>query len=199
MNDFLVGAPFVDLTAERPDSGAACVIYGSKTGLSNLHLSGTIDPTKGFVMITGAEAFDQIGNSVASAGDTNGDGIYDLLIGAKYANNEAGKVYVIYGNKNSLRDIDLTDGLDASQGFQITNATSDQVVYSVSGLGDIDADGIHDIIVSSTNSDPLENGDRIGGAYVIFGSKTFPDIVGMPLEMQCQVQEILMAMVLLRF
>ena len=57
------------------------MVFGQASGFSsNLDLS-ALDGNNGF-KINGEAAFDDSGNSVASAGDVNGDGLADLIIGA---------------------------------------------------------------------------------------------------------------------
>ena len=89
---------------------------------------------------------DSSGHSVKEAGDVNGDGFADVIIGAPNANNYAGISYVIYGG-TSLSTIDLSN-LNPTQGFSISsseiNANNGN---SVSGAGDVNGDGYDDIIV----------------------------------------------------
>ena len=77
--DLIVGAAMPIRTAV--DSGASYVVFGKAAGFAaNLDLS-TLDGTNGF-KLSGAAAGDQCGFSVASAGDVNGDGFADLIVGA---------------------------------------------------------------------------------------------------------------------
>ncbi len=151
-------------------AGEAYVIYG-KTGSTR----GTIDLTTlaasdGFV-IQGDAAFDQAGVSVSNAGDVNGDGIDDLIVGARYGSDGgtyAGEAYVIYGKTGSTRGtIDLTN-LAVSDGFIIQGDTAgDGAGFSVSNAGDFNGDGIDDLIVGARRGD--DGGYSAGEAYVIFG------------------------------
>jgi Ca2+-binding RTX toxin-like protein len=129
-----------------------------------------LTPAQGFI-IQGDVAYDQAGFSVSSAGDINGDGFADLIIGAFYGDNggyNAGEAYVIFGKAGATRtDIDLTS-LVASDGFIIQgDVDSDRAGFSVSSAGDINGDGFADLIVGAPYGD--NGGDRAGEAYVIFG------------------------------
>jgi len=147
-------------------TGKVFVIFGSKNGLSNLIVSSGISPSQGLV-IYGAQPGDQLGNSVSYAGDVNDDKIDDIIIGALSAQGGKGMAYVIYGSKNPPAVINLTQGLDPSQGFAIYGATLyDWLGKSVSWAGDVNNDKIDDVIVGAYGA---KNGT--GAAYVIFGKK----------------------------
>jgi hypothetical protein len=82
-----------------------------------------------------------LGLSVSSAGDVNGDGFDDLIVGARGAN----AAYVVYGNAAGLA-VDLASGsIAADKGFQITGPSS--LGQSVSSAGDMNGDGFADLIV----------------------------------------------------
>jgi hypothetical protein len=135
------------------------------TGTPALDL-GSLDGTEGF-RITGA-AGDLVGRSVRSAGDVNGDGIADIVVGAPGAESgaeaDAGESYVIFG-KASWADTPVFDpaNLDGSNGFRLVGAhTGNRSGYSVSSAGDVNGDGFDDLIVGSPY-------DSAGEAYVVYG------------------------------
>ncbi|MGV0102458.1 FG-GAP repeat protein [Nostoc sp. DSM 114160] len=110
------------------------------------------------------------GFSVSNAGDTNDDGIDDLIIGAIGASQS----YVVYGGKNvgSGGTFDLSS-LNGTNGFAINGAISGirEAGRSVSNAGDINGDGIGDLIIGAWLSSP--NGNlQAGQSYVIYGSAT---------------------------
>ena len=157
-------------------SGQSYVIFGNKTGFaSSLDLS-LLNGINGFAM-NGINADDESGNSVSSAGDVNGDGIADIIIGALRAspngNYVAGQSYVIFGNKAGFASsLDLSS-LNGINGFTINGINvGDESGNSVSSAGDINGDGIADIIIGASGA--LSNGiSSAGQSYVVFGAKAW--------------------------
>ncbi|MEH2246141.1 hypothetical protein [Nostoc sp.] len=155
-------------------AGQSYVVFGGK----NLGSGGTLNlsslnGTNGF-LINGIAAYDYSGTSVSNAGDINNDGIDDLIIGAPYASpngiDTAGQSYVVFGGKNlgSGGTLNLSS-LNGTNGFLINGiAKGDLSGYSVSNAGDINNDGIDDVIIGAPYADP--NGiDTAGQSYVVFG------------------------------
>jgi hypothetical protein len=135
----------------------------------------------------GTEASDGAGASVASAGDVDGDGLADLIVGAAWADgggNNSGEVYLISGADLAAADaadgaadgvIDLDfitdpdfDRTDAGS-YQFVGAESgDQVGWSVSSAGDVDGDGRADLLVGAPTADG--GGSTSGEASLILAS-----------------------------
>ena len=139
----------------------------------------TLSPSAGFI-IQGDELYNFLGHSVSSAGDINGDGLDDLIVGA-YAGDgagyTAGEAYVIYGGNfgsvdSTGRAVIDTTNLSPSEGFIIQgDAEFDLLGWSVSSAGDINGDGLDDIIVGAHRGDgaEVEGSSHVGEAYVIYG------------------------------
>lgn len=163
-NDLIMGAPLND--GGGANSGAAYVIFGRDSNYLGAINLATLAPEVGF-KISGATAGDLAGYGVSSAGDINGDGIADLIIGAPQDGlTGAGRAYVLYGRQD-IGAIDLAE-LTESQGFAISGeANGDMAGFNVAGAGDINGDGIDDIVIGATLQD--SGGSNAGAAYVIFG------------------------------
>ncbi len=180
IGDVLIGAPGAG-NEMRNDSGSAYVVYGSKALDRSAIAVGSISPTVTslWFRIDGAAARDDLGYSVAGAGDVNGDGIADVAIGAVGAANNArassGSAYVIYGERTAdPADIDLAaiTTTQATRGMRIDGAAPGELTgYSVAGVGDVNADGIDDLAIGSPAA--ANNGrPRSGSADVIYGQRT---------------------------
>lgn len=129
----------------------------------------TLDGLTGFV-INGSGPFNYAGGAVRSAGDVNNDGITDIIIGATSAGPEgAGSAYVVYGRSSGFDNSVVLSALDGSNGFELRGINrGDRAGYSVSGAGDVNADGIDDFIIGADKASP--NGPSSGESYVVFGS-----------------------------
>lgn len=164
IDDFAIGAP------SASGSGAVWVIFG-QTGATRANINlGSLAASDGF-LILGDAAGDSFGNSVAGAGDVNGDGFDDIVIGAPFGDDggaNAGEAYIIFGRAGATRaTIDVTS-LAAADGFiTIGNLDDERAARAVSGAGDINGDGIDDFLVGAPYSD--DGGNIRGKVYVVFG------------------------------
>ncbi|MBW4641106.1 MAG: FG-GAP repeat protein [Gloeocapsa sp. UFS-A4-WI-NPMV-4B04] len=166
-DDILIGAPSATRNGQN-GAGESYVVFGSSGGFSaNFNLS-TLNGSNGFV-ITGINAFDSSGDSVSSAGDINGDGFDDLIIGADGADPN-GQSYVVFGSSGEFSANLNLSTLNGSNGFAINGINqSDYSGSSVSSAGDINGDGFDDILIGAPGAD--FNGQNLAGeSYVVFGS-----------------------------
>ena len=164
LDDLLVGAPGHSYW----DSGRAYLILGSTLASST---SPTIDLGDADFIFTGEGSADYASNSVSTAGDVDGDGLADIIIGA-YGNNNAGAnagaAYLVLGRtvvSSPSTELDLGDA-----DVVFTGAASDDLAGgSVSTAGDVDGDGLDDIIIGASD---IGSGWGTGAceAYLILGS-----------------------------
>jgi hypothetical protein len=172
-DDLIIGAPEAD--PNGISSGQSYVVFASNSGFgAGLDLS-TLNGSNGFA-INGIAAGNRSGWSVSSAGDVNGDGFDDLIIGTRLDSPNglpfAGQSYVVFGSNSGFgAGLDLST-LNGSNGFAINGiAAGDRLGLSVSSAGDVNGDGFDDLIIGAANTDP--NGIRYAGqSYVVFGSNS---------------------------
>jgi hypothetical protein len=158
----------------RSQAGTVYVIFGKANQAASVDMAAL--GTNG-VRIEGALAGDHLGWSLAPAGDVNGDGKDDLLIGAPWADpgtpakTSAGGARVVFGRAGST-EIDLATD---TQGFRIDGAADgNRAGYSVA-TGDVNGDGRRDFILGSIGTAcrngtlPLTCQGDAGAAYVVFG------------------------------
>ncbi len=188
-DDFMIGADGGNAAGNlKAGAGEGYLIFGSASpaGTIFLDMVGTPGGTAGFVLY-GADAGDQSGFSMSSAGDVNGDGFDDLIVGAYVADAigntkaSAGDSYVIFGGAAMPATIDLAIvGLPggAAGSTIFGSETGDQSGVSVSGAGDINGDGFDDLLVGAPLADGSGNSKTSAGdSYVIFGGISLPPSV----------------------
>ena len=143
----------------NPDEGRAYVYYGSATGLSATPNSTLDDADQ-------ANAF--FGISVASAGDVNGDGYSDVIIGANQftdgANTQEGRAFLYHGS---------VSGLSASPNNTPDDADQANAFFgiSVAAAGDVNGDGYSDVIIGANQYTDGANTQE-GRAFLYLGSST---------------------------
>ncbi len=131
-----------------------------------------LDGVNGFRIITGEVLETGDIKSIDSAGDINGDGFDDLIVGAPFMSSSyyssEGAAYVIYGNAGGFSSVVDTSALNGSSGFRIDGASYyGYLGDSVSSAGDVNGDGFDDLLITA----PGEfNG--YGATYIIFGQNT---------------------------
>ncbi len=117
---------------------------------------------------------DKSGHSVAAAGDVNGDGFGDVIVGAAGADphgSGSGSSYVVFGKSSGFDSMIELSGLNGSTGFRIDGVTAfDESGHSVASAGDVNGDGLGDVFVGAPGAGP--NGIGSGASYVVFGKAT---------------------------
>lgn len=172
--DLLIGSPNADTTyllfGRRPSVGRGGVVVPSFGGATvNVTSALYTSQLKGVLN-------SWFGNAVSGVGDVNGDGVADILVGAPLApltpsQPYAGKSYVVFGHAGFPATLNVTTLTGANGGFQIIGAVRyDRSGWSVAKAGDVNGDGLADMLLSA----PFSNyAGRVGGAsYVIFGKTT---------------------------
>lgn len=169
IDDVIVGAVFADPSGA--ESGRSYVVFGTKAGFPARLALSALDGANGF-KLDGEGAGDQSGIDVSGAGDVNGDGIDDLIVGANGADpagRQSGRSYVVFGSTAGFAPRLSLASLDGSNGFKLDGeAAGDDSGWSVVGAEDVNGDGIDDVIVGAPRADP--NGPSSGRSYVVFGS-----------------------------
>jgi hypothetical protein len=168
IDDLIIGATGADPNASV-NAGASYVVFGTDQGFpATIDLASDAD-----LIIQGAQPYDNSGWSVSGAGDVDGDGIDDLIIGATGADpgglSYAGASYVVFGAADLAGTIDLDDPAAGADVRILGAAARDRAGGSVSGAGDVNGDGIDDMIIGASGASP--NGrDYAGASYVVFGT-----------------------------
>jgi len=155
--------------------GVTYVLFGSDT----LLVENSIDLASltGVLKITGDDDLDWSGFSLA-VGNVNGDSYDDIIIGVPRGDPaggiNAGEVYVVYGSASArmLGTMDLSQNPSGVTRFHGA-AQEDRTGFSV-GAGDINGDGIDDIIIGAYQADPLMR-DMGGVTYLIYGFAAIDD------------------------
>ena len=163
IDDIIIGAPEEDKNGIN-NSGSAYVIFGKTGGFTASFDVATLDGSNGF-RIDGAIGSALLGAFVSDAGDVNGDGIADILIGA-YGVLSEGEAYVLFGSDQGFDATVSTADLDGQNGFTMGGTSSaDYLGRTVTTIGDFNGDGIDDIAVGASGG-----GDDTGAIFVVFGT-----------------------------
>ncbi|MDF1730432.1 MAG: hypothetical protein P1U49_02945, partial [Minwuia sp.] len=171
-DDLIIGAPASAYGAANA-AGEVYVVFGGAGGLPAINNIGSLVGSGDAIVIEGQQTFARLGESVDFAGDFNGDGFDDIVVGAPDAN-YAGQAFVIFGSAAPVSGT-LDSLLVANNAILIDGAYSgDALGHAVSGAGDVNGDGFDDVIIGSPYSDAY--GGNSGAAFVVFGSAAAVDV-----------------------
>jgi hypothetical protein len=149
--DVIVGA--VGYDSGQTDEGAVFVYLGSSSGIN----------TSAACMVESDQQSAMLGASVSGAGDVNGDGFADVIVGGIYYDSgqtDEGAVFVYHGSASGI-DSTYDKRVESNQGYALLG-------WSVSGAGDVNGDGFADVIVGAIWYDSGQPNE--GAAFVYHGS-----------------------------
>jgi hypothetical protein len=158
--DLIIGA-----VGSSAAAGESYVVFGAVSGFGSALDLSALDGTNGF-RLDGIDGSDLSGFSVASAGDVNGDGLDDLLIGAKNANGSGGETYLVFGRASGFGSSLALESLDGEAGYRIVGSGASG--HSISAAGDVNGDGFSDIIIGAPGAD-LAYSENAGSSYAMYG------------------------------
>jgi hypothetical protein len=151
-DDLLVGAPGEDSAGSA--AGAAYLFTGP--------LSGTLSVASAEATVHGGAAGDEAGGAVAGAGDVDGDGGVDLLLGGPGASGGAGRVWLLYGPVSGVLSLSLSlSGVGAT----VEGEAGSELGVSLAPGEDADGDGFSDLLLGAESASTLS-----GRAYLFGGS-----------------------------
>ena len=159
-DDILVGAPgadFGDLRGEFPTCGAAYLVLGGPSPAS-----ASLSDSDARFRASGCEH----AGEVSGAGDVDGDGYDDMLVGAPDYGYQSGSVYLVLGSTSPASDWPASAWLYDADAKYTGEAGDDRAGVAVSAAGDINLDGYGDILVGASGNG--ESG-REGAAYLVLG------------------------------
>jgi hypothetical protein len=166
--DVLIGAD--QASPNGTFSGSGYVVFGKASGFARSIDLSSLNGNNGF-RIPGLAAADYNGFSASGAGDVNGDGHPDIIIGAEGTDNVTdfgGSSYVLFGKTSGFPAAFDLASLDGTNGFRLDGFNYQELSgRSVSLAGDVNADGFADVIIGAWGGD--RHGMDSGSSYVVFG------------------------------
>ena len=163
------GDRLADIIVGLPYGAFATVVFGATTFASSSNLASLENGTSGFKLNGNS---DDAGRSVSIAGDLNGDGFEDVIVGVRYADPIAtneGSAFVVFGASSFTSTVTL-NAVNGVNGFRLDGVpTSDALGDAVARIGDFNGDGFDDIVAGARLTD-IGSASSVGTAYVLFGA-----------------------------
>lgn len=151
-----------DLIVGAPDTNKAYIIFGADNFPSTISAS-NLNGANGFTLNIPLHGYYGFRTPIAKAGDINGDGKSDLVVGIRDSN----AAYVIFGASNiGSSGILEPSKLNGTDGFKIVSSSAG-FGKAVSRAGDFNGDGMDDLVVGAPDASTV---------YVIFGQNTTPTL-----------------------
>ena len=178
--DIIIGATFRshqrDPQSVAVNGGATYVVFGSSKWPAAVDTSrGEFD-----VAIFGADDFDELGDTVAS-GDINGDGFDDIIMTAEAADGPdnarptAAEVHVVFGSPDLSGDLNIGEG---DQDLSILGADPHDTLGFSLATGDLDGDGVDDLVMSARGDNgPRNSANAVGAVYLLAGGPDLPSVI----------------------
>jgi hypothetical protein len=163
LDDILIGEPLYASSAGTLD-GRVYLVKGASISATGPVTIPSIDTAD---IIFHGPVYGQLGHAVANLGEVNGGGLPDLLFGAPNASGGKGVAYLFYG-ENLGSATDLYVGLDADVQFT-AEAPGDELALRVATAGDVDADGLNDVLIAAPSND-VGGESRSGRVYLMLAT-----------------------------
>ncbi len=160
----------------------AYVVFGTSAGFAPKLLTSDLNGQNGFILSGPPESY--AGHTIGGAGDVNGDGLNDILIGGAQAESydsrhesyRAGVAYLVFGQENGFSATLDLQTLDGSSGYRLIGEDKyDRAGQSVAIAGDVNNDGFDDLLIGASGTDANDL-SQSGSAYLVYGGSALTQL-----------------------